>query len=103
MVVSLAYIVTIRKYNQNNPKHPVKYGGFLPAELKEEDEGMLAFTARATRRVYIYYSFVMPLLALAYVAYFPSAFITIVALGVTTLVHVGIYWASMWQVFAEDV
>lgn len=100
--VSLLYLIVMSRYNRRNPKHPVRYLGLIPSELKEEDEGMSMFTSRATRRVYIYYSYALPVFALGYVLVTPS---TLAVVGCTALLMLGqvvIYWVSMCSVYKDS-
>ena len=101
ITICASYLMAIARYNCRHPKHPVKYWGLLPAELKDEDEGMRMFTARATRRVYIYHSVMLPLAGLGYALLLPSPVIMVCAFALLAVGQVVTYWIAMWPVFRD--
>lgn len=102
IVIATLYALAILRYNQKHPKSPVRYFGLLPPELKEEDEGMQMFTARATRRVYIFYATFLPIFALAYAYLLPAPTVVIGGLAFLILGHFIIYLVTIWPVLGED-
>ncbi len=101
--ISTAYGVQIVRYNRSHPQHRIRYWGFLPPELKEEDEGMRMFTARATRQVYVFHATILPLYGLICIYFFPSLEYVTVGLALLVIGHFGIYLATIWPVLgAED-
>lgn len=102
VILSIIYTVKVLRYNLKHPKNPIRFFGFLPPELKEEDEGMRMFTARATRRVYIFHATLLPLLAILCVYFLPPLLFVVAGLAVLIVGHYGIYLASIWPVLGED-
>jgi hypothetical protein len=81
-------------YNKRNPQDPIK-PSVIPLELREEDEGMQWLTFKATRKVYIFFAFAVPIgIALtAYLNHIPYfAIILLIAMGVVQYL---IYWFQM--------
>ena len=99
LLLCLVYIFAIYRHNVKNPNYPIKYLG-IP-ELKDEDEGMRMFTARATYRVYIFHSFALPLAAIIYVLMQPPAIIVLAMFALLALGQVIVYWVSMWPVYSN--
>lgn len=102
VLVVAAYTVQIMHYNHLHPKTPIRYLGLLPPELKEEDEGMRMFTARATRRVYIFHATFLPIFAILYAYLLPPPVYVVSGLAFLVLGHFGIYLATIWPVLGED-
>lgn len=101
IVIGIAYAVQIIRYNKIHKNTPIRYFGLFPPELKEEDEGMRMFTARATRRVYIFHATFLPILAIIYVYILPSAVYAIAGLAFLVIGHFAIYLTSIWPVLEE--
>lgn len=102
IILSGIYTVQVFLYNRKYPKNPIRYYGFLPPELKEEDEGMRMFTARATRRVYIFHATLIPIFAILCVYLLPSHAVIVAGLAILVIGHYGIYLATIWPVLGED-
>ncbi|TYR74185.1 hypothetical protein FZC79_15320 [Rossellomorea vietnamensis] len=90
----LIIIAVIPFYNRRNPEDKIK-PSIIPMELREEDEGMQWLTFKATRKVYIFYAFAIPLgIALtAYLNHLP--YFSIILLAVMGMVQYLIYWLQM--------
>lgn len=101
VAVGALYMAQIVRYNHRHPKHPIRYLGLLPPELKEEDEGMRAFTARATRRAYIFDATVLPIAAMLYVYLLPAPVFVIGGLAVVVLGHFALYLVTIWPVLDD--
>lgn len=86
----------ILRHNATHPKNKIKVTSSIPPEFDERDEGMQHIVYKATRSVYIYYTFAMPILAfLTYSK--PTLIITgicIVAIG-----QYAIYWYKARELF----
>ena len=61
IIFILFYFGLMLIHNKKHPEKPIKWTSFIPYELREEDEGMQWITFKATRRVYIFYAFAIPL------------------------------------------
>lgn len=96
------YVVQILRYNRTHSNTPIRFLGLFPPELKEEDEGMRMFTARATRRVYIFHAIFLPILAIAYVYLLPPPVLVVAGLAFLVLGHFSIYLATIFPVLGED-
>jgi ABC-type uncharacterized transport system fused permease/ATPase subunit len=101
VIVSVIYTIALARWNRQHPKHPIRYWGLIPPELKEEDEGMRMFTARATRRVYIYFGWAIPAMALVYVHVDPSPLVTLGLFAALAFGQQVIYYVAMLPVFKE--
>ena len=102
VVIGAIYAFIMYRYNRKHPKNPIRYAGLLPPELKEEDEGMRMFTARATRRVYIFHATFLPILAMIYTLWLPSPSYMIGGLAFLTLGHFTIYLLTIWPVLDTE-
>ncbi|MGD6965652.1 hypothetical protein ACQCVP_04435 [Rossellomorea vietnamensis] len=90
----LIIIAVIPFYNRRNPGDKIK-PSVIPMELREEDEGMQWLTFKATRKVYIFYAFAIPL-GIALTAYFNHLpYFSIILLAVMGIVQYLIYWLQM--------
>src|SRR5690625_3810870 len=71
------YIALVVIHNHRNPDKKIALITFIPYELREDDEGIQWYTFKATRKVYIFYSMVIPISILAitifqdFIPYFP--------------------------------
>lgn len=100
--VGIMYAVQIVRYNRTHQKSKIRFFGLFPPELQEEDEGMRMFTARATRRVYIFHATCLPILAISYAYLLPPPVYVVAGLAILTIGHFGIYLATIWPVLGED-
>jgi hypothetical protein len=90
----LIILAVIPFYNRRNPHNPVK-PSIIPMELREEDEGMQWITFKATRNVYIFYAFAIPL-AIALTAYLNRIpYFPILLLIVMGVAQYLIYWFQL--------
>ncbi|MNL61940.1 hypothetical protein D3C87_1859190 [compost metagenome] len=102
IVLSIVYTAAILRYNRRHSHTPIRALGLFPPELKEEDEGMRLFTARATRRVYIFHATFLPLFAILYAYLLPPPAIVIGGLAFLTLGHFALYLVTIWPVLGEE-
>lgn len=102
-LIALVYVVVILRYNRANPENRIRYWGLVPPELKEEDEGMLAFTSRATRRVYVFHATLLPLMSVAMFLSNFNPFVVLFAMAILTFGHLLVYWVSIWPVWREEI
>ena len=90
----LIMIAIIPLYNKRNPEDPIK-ASLIPMEMREEDEGMQWVTFKATRNVYIFFAFSIPV-AIALTAYFNHIpYLPIVLLIVMGISQYLIFWIQM--------
>ncbi len=93
LLILVVYIVmmsvNIYRHNKRYPTRKIKTFTFKPQEYIEDDEFFDEITKRATKKVYSYYSFVLPLLV--GVALGGMWHRTIILVGIL-LVALGQYW-----------
>ncbi|WP_026688965.1 hypothetical protein [Alteribacter aurantiacus] len=86
------FLIMIIIHNKRSPERRISWKSWTPYELKEEDEGQQWVTFQATRKVYIFFYFAIPL-GLVLVAVFrhieAMPLFVLFVLGVT---QYGIYW-----------
>lgn len=102
LVIAAAYGFSMYRFNRANPNNKIRYWGLLPPEFKEEDEGLAAITARATRRVYIFHATLLPVFSIAYVYFTPNPLWVIAGLAVLVLGHFITYWVSIWPAWSDS-
>ncbi|WP_374055775.1 hypothetical protein [Rossellomorea sp. FM04394] len=90
----LIMMAIIPIYNRRHPGNRIK-PSVIPMELREEDEGMQWLTFKATRKVYTFFAFAIPIgIALTaylhHIPYFPI--ILLIGMGVVQYL---IYWFQM--------
>lgn len=102
LVLTGLYITMLVRYNRRHPNSKIDLTSSTPAELKEEDEGMRMITARATRLVYRFHTFALPLAAVLLI-YLPlSIYSALSCLFVLSLGHYATYWYAIWPAFKES-
>lgn len=81
-------------YNKRHPENRIK-PSVIPMEMREEDEGMQWLTFKATRKVYIFFAFAIPIgiTLTAYLHHIP--YLPIVLLSVMGVLQYLIYWFQM--------
>ncbi|MGM0845663.1 MAG: hypothetical protein ACQEUT_11850 [Bacillota bacterium] len=90
----LIIIAIIPIYNRRYPDDKIK-PSVIPMELREEDEGMQWLTFKATRKVYIFYAFAIPV-GIALISYFNKVpYFSIILLAVMGIAQYLIYWVQM--------
>lgn len=84
-------------HNRRNPKDRISPWGVIPSELREVDEGQQWITFKACRNVYIYYSYSLPLAALA-VVFIPFNYVvTLITFGLLGLGQYLVYSLTNWK------
>lgn len=101
-LIGLAQLVTILRYNRRHPQTPIRYYGIFPPELHEQDEGMRSFTAKATRKVYIFHAIFLPIFAIIFALLNPPNVLVIAGLAFLVLGHFTIYLITIWPVLQEE-
>ncbi|MEI3604370.1 hypothetical protein SPD48_01580 [Pseudogracilibacillus sp. SE30717A] len=61
LISFLIYFAFVYIHNKRNPDKRIKWITYIPYELREDDEGLQWITFKATRKVYIFYSFAIPI------------------------------------------
>lgn len=108
LIILGLYMLMYIRHNRMHPKNRIRYFGLLPPEFREEDEGLQSFTAKATRRVYIFHASALPVMGMIYVylyLYFEvilSPTLVVSGLGVLVLSHFIIYFVSIWPVLRDE-
>jgi hypothetical protein len=101
IVFLIAYAAALRRYNKRTSHDHIDLMSIDPAELHDEDEGMSMFTAKATRRVYRYYSYMVPL-AMIFFAVSAASLVTIITLLFAVIMgHYIVYWHTVWPALSE--
>ncbi|MBX3311686.1 MAG: hypothetical protein KF916_02135 [Microbacteriaceae bacterium] len=102
---AIAYTWQIIRHNKRHPKQRIRYFGLFPPEFLDEDELLTATTNKATRRVYVYYATVIPLLIiLNLLVKIPTEWMLVILTAVV-VVHYLIYWSNvrfLWQIEDEE-
>ncbi|WP_226672053.1 hypothetical protein [Rossellomorea aquimaris] len=90
----LILMALIPIYNKRHPTSRIK-PSVIPMEMREEDEGMQWLTFKATRKVYIFFAFAIPIgIALtAYLQHIP--YLPVVLFSVMGAMQYLIYWFQM--------
>lgn len=102
IILFLIYSGFILFHNKKHPENPIKWMSFIPYELREEDEGMQWVTFKATRKVYIFYTFALPFGIILFtffndmIPYFTTWLL--VGFGV---IQYSIYWFEIRDVLKE--
>ncbi|TMW70980.1 hypothetical protein [Alteribacter natronophilus] len=95
LIVVTAYFIQVIRHNRRNPEK--KLGAiyfFKPVELLEDDEMVSQITNRAAKKVYAFYTSLLPLLVLLMLFPLPRyTFILIVCLGI--MAHNAIIYREM--------
>ena len=102
LALAIIYGFSILSYNRKHPQNRIRYWGMLPPEFQEEDEGLAALTARATRRVYIFHASLLPVFSFIYIYFLPAPLWVIAGLAILVLGHFIIYWVSIWPAWSDD-
>ena len=102
VVIGFVYFMQIIRYNRKYRKYPIRFLGLFPPELQEEDEGMRAFTAQATRRVYMFHATFLPLAAILYAYLLPPPPFVIAGLAFLVLGHFILYLITIWPALGDD-
>ncbi|MBD3922052.1 hypothetical protein H8B09_25040 [Paenibacillus sp. PR3] len=96
LLVLWATLVSI--HNRKNPKDRISPWGIVPSELREVDEGQQWITFKACRNVYIYYSYSLPLAALAAILFIPSSYFSaVIIFGLLGLGQYLVYSLTNWK------
>ena len=102
IVYFFVYILKIIQYNKMNPTRKIKFTSFIHlSEFVDDDEMMQQITNAATRKVYVYYSSMAPLILL--LLFFPlHRYIYIVALSFIIIGQYIIYYLHLSK-YAEGI
>lgn|SRR5690625_2071768 len=90
-------------HNKQHPERKIKVFTLTPYELKEDDEGLQYITFRAMRKVYIFYSFAIPIgILLVFIFQWFISYITIWILVALGVFQYFIYWWEIRKAFTEE-
>lgn len=92
LIIIAIYFAIITHHNRKNPDRKISFFGWIPYEMKEEDEGKQWVTFQACRKVYIFYSFALPasILVLVLIDSFPG--LPVLILLFLAVCQYGIFW-----------
>ncbi|GMK40854.1 hypothetical protein PCCS19_39100 [Paenibacillus sp. CCS19] len=91
------WVTLVIIHNRRNPKDRINVWGVIPSELREVDEGQQWITFKACRNVYIYYSFSLPLAAIAVLLFTPNHVGTLITFGLLGLGQYLVYSLTNWK------
>lgn len=92
---TFAYFIKLNRYNKHNPHNQIPAFTFLKlGEFMEDDEMLRQVTQNATKKVYILYSHVLPLLVV--IMFLPfHRYIFIVCLLIVLILHHALYYREI--------
>ncbi|WP_422122993.1 hypothetical protein DHX103_14805 [Planococcus sp. X10-3] len=94
LILLIVFSVKVKQYNKNNPQQKISMISIRPPEYLEADEGMTHITRRAVQKVYTFYSWALPALAII-VIIFPLPRLAII------YAILGLAFAQYWIYYAE--
>ncbi len=99
--IVILWIILTYIYNYKNQEEKFNLFTLLPTEFREDDEGMKWITLRACKKVYIYYSFAIPL-GIGLILYFSdwniTPFIVLIVLGLGQYL---VYWMEIKKIYED--
>lgn len=103
IVFFIFYFMKLKKHNQMNPNFQLHAFTILRlSEFLEDDEMLRQVTENATKRVYIFYSQVIPFV-IVLIAFFPlNRYAYVVMLFLTMMIHHAIYYVEMRKFFSGN-
>lgn len=99
--IVILWIILTYIYNHKNQEEKFNLFTLLPTEFREDDEGMKWITLRACKKVYIYYSFAIPL-GIGLILYFSNwditPFVVLIGLGLGQYL---VYWMEIKKTYED--
>lgn len=96
VVFFVIYFIKLKNYNQMNPNLQLHAFTFLkPGEFLEDDEMLRQVTENATKKIYIFYSQVLPLIILLIVCFPIDRYVYVVMLFSTMIIHNALYYLEI--------
>jgi hypothetical protein len=99
--IVILWIILTYIYNHKNQEEKFNLFTLLPTEFREDDEGMKWITLRACKKVYIYYSFAIPL-GIGLILYFSNwditPFVVLIVLGLGQYL---VYWMEIKKTYED--
>ncbi|MUK88405.1 hypothetical protein GMD78_08380 [Ornithinibacillus sp. L9] len=91
LVIIAVFFILIMIHNQKHPNRKINFFGWIPYEFKEEDEGKQWVTFQACRKVYIFFSFAIPIsiILIALIEFPALPLLILIVIGMT---QYGIFW-----------
>ncbi|MFT4415863.1 hypothetical protein ACLM5H_18550 [Fredinandcohnia humi] len=97
LIPILVLLLLIPLHNVRSPKDKIK-PTLLPMEFLEEDEGLKWITLKATRKVYIFYVFAIPVSMLLIALFQHLTYFPILLLAGIGAVQYAIYWQEVRKI-----
>ncbi|REB05534.1 hypothetical protein DVB69_14775 [Sporosarcina sp. BI001-red] len=91
----ILFVFNIAKHNKRMPKHKITMNTFKPQEYLEDDELFQDLTKQATKKVYTYFAWALPIMAAVYML-LPISKTWMIA-GIL-LLAAGQYWIFYWTI-----
>lgn len=92
----------ISKHNKQHPDQKLSMWQIRPLEYLEQDEGMTHITRRAAQKVYTFFVWALPLLAIVIMIFELSKFLVITGILVLALMQYLIYYLEIRKHLEED-
>lgn len=103
VVILVFYFIILFYHNKKHPGKKIRIFTIVPYELREEDEGLQYITFKAMRKVYIFYSFAIPLgIFLVAVLQPVISYFTICLLVFMGCMQYLLYWLEIRKAFIEE-
>ena len=103
IILLLVYFGLLLFHNKKNPENRINWITFIPYELREDDEGLQWITFKATRKVYIFYTFAIPVGIVLFAMYQTLIpYFTIWMLVAFGVIQYLIYWLEIRKILKEE-
>ena len=101
-VLITIFFFKISKFNQMNPSQKLSMWQIRPIEFLEQDEGMTHITRRASQKVYAFFVWALPFLAVIYMVFELPRFWMILGILFLALMQYLIYYLEVRKHLKED-
>lgn len=98
----LIFIRKISNHNKQNPDQKISMWQIRPLEYLEQDEGMTHITRRAAQKVYTFFVWALPLLAVIYMVFGLPRFWMILGILFLALMQYLIYYIEIRKHLEEE-
>jgi len=100
-VLGAIFASKIVKHNKQHPTQKLTMWQIRPLEFLEQDEGMTHITRRAAQKVYTFFVWALPALAVIYLVFELSRFWVIIGILILALMQYLIYYLEVRKHFQE--
>ena len=105
LIAFIAMFIFSRKVSSHNKQHPdqkISMWQIRPLEYLEQDEGMTHITRRAAQKVYTFFVWALPFLAMLHMFFDLPRFLVIVSILFLALMQYLIYYLEIRKHIKED-